>query len=594
MDNEAGAGHHLSFVGQLVYTACFISSCVTVTILIASYETRNNSNIDDQFQPGQQSNDQLRVDWHDYEFLQREVARSGPGEQGVPVVLKSKKDIKLNRRQELRYGFWPGVSDMIALNRSIADLRHPGCRDKLYPLDLPSVSVIIPVYNERLSTLLRTLHSLFNRTPPELLKEVILINDNSSENPPLKNHVDLHFPSTKVKLINLPERVGSIKARMKGAQAASGSVLVFVQSHIEVSTNWLPPLIEPIVENHRTCVVPQIDAIDAKTFENYGMGTAKRGIFDWNLSFKRVPLREEDQTDPMEPYPSPVMSGKVFAISAKYFWELEGFPEGLEMSRGEEYDLSFKIWLCGGQILEAPCSRVAHVLKTYYEATPLHLKERNYKRIAEVWMDEYKLFVYDRNPVYRNLDIGDISAEKAKRENLKCKSFKWFLNNVAPDIQKHYPMIDPPPFASGVIQNVAYPEVCLDTLDRRPGQRIVLNQCSENRTHPIKTQNFRLSYFRDIRTTAFDTCLDGSNNSEVLLYRCHEEQGNQMWQYSLESKNIFLGKIERNQCLDIVDSKPVTTYCDDQKSTQKWMWGYANVRRLNKWRHYGAKLIEVN
>lgn len=289
------------------------------------------------------------------------------------------------------------------------------------------------------------------------------------------------------------------------------------------------------------------------------------------------------------------MLGCVFAINRQYFFDLGAYDEELMIWNGENYELSFKLWLCGGRLIEVPCSRIAHTFRAhneYRKKEGIDFVYHNFKRVAEVWLDEYKdiLYKHDR-PRFEKVDAGDLSKPKMIREKLKCKPFKYYLEYVAPDMLERYPIHPYPNFASGALSPDEDPSLCLDDLQADEKHSIGLYSCNGNdRTNPSGSQFFQLSHYRSLMHNK--KCLD-SNSLNII--QCHyAKSGNQFWRYELETRLLRMGSSCSNECLtaDVKNKTISLKNCDSNEPNQKWSFGLVNTTALENWFEYGSALDE--
>ncbi|XP_060806799.1 putative polypeptide N-acetylgalactosaminyltransferase 10 [Amyelois transitella] len=320
-------------------------------------------------------------------------------------------------------------------------------------------------------------------------------------------------------------------------------------------------------------IVDDANDIDANTFE-YKSNGEYYGGFDWHLNFKLYPLIEEDRLKLPEPYANPVMSGGIFAISRLFFWELGGYDPGLYAWGGEQFELSFKIWLCGGRMFTAPCSRVGHV----YRDPPRYLKygygdflRRNYRRVADVWMDSYAAKLYSSDTVYSRIDPGDISQQQAFRQRRHCKSFDWFINEIVNDMRTQSDAyIDKFNLAEGQVRPLWSQSLCVHAdYDTR---QLVMKKCQEWRKNE---QTFFFTYRRDVQNK--DMCWDlreSAPMSPVLLDICSGLGGNQLWRYDVDSLQIIQGIGNCLEWDELSQSSLHINRCVNYSSAQKWQVDY--------------------
>ena len=76
-------------------------------------------------------------------------------------------------------------------------------------------------------------------------------------------------------------------------------------------------------------------------------------------------------------------------------------------------------------------------------------------------MDEYAEFLYKHRPSYNSIDPGDLTEQRAIRKKLNCRPFSWFMKEVAFDLTKVYPPIEPPDYATGKVCVYIYLVVCV-------------------------------------------------------------------------------------------------------------------------------------
>ncbi|VDM75672.1 unnamed protein product [Strongylus vulgaris] len=249
-----------------------------------------------------------------------------------------------------------------------------------------------------------------------------------------------------VKFLRTPSNQGLIRAKVFGARKARGEVLVFLDSHCEVNQEWLQPLLERIKEKPERVVCPIIDIIDLDSMKYVESPVCKGGL-NWGLTFKWDYPPHIYFLDPenfIRPLKSATMAGGLFAVNRNYFFKIGTYDEGMDVWGAENVEISFRT--------------------EFFKARPY---------------------------LATKMDYGDISDRIQLRKNLHCKSFKWYLENIYPELlpnnipEKHEIVEKPAQFGKKYQIRLANTTFCLSAESSQGrisrGARVEMRVCHGKR-----------------------------------------------------------------------------------------------------------------
>jgi len=195
--------------------------------------------------------------------------------------------------------------------------------------------------------------------------------------------------------------------------------------------------LDQINQNYRRVIVPTITSLNTETWTEEGRpppGTA--GLSKCYLTFDGEFKWTTDSTSNV-----PIMSGGLLVISRKWFFEIGGYDTTMMGWGGENLDQSLRIWRCGGEIVSASESYVAHMWRD--EKHPAKYKvaagsgQKNRARAMKIhtgsWFEktlsfpQFQMF-HDKSVREKALDVSSVQDDLM---GMKCHSFQWYLDRFS-------------------------------------------------------------------------------------------------------------------------------------------------------------------
>ncbi|KAI4797607.1 hypothetical protein KUCAC02_024970 [Chaenocephalus aceratus] len=226
---------------------------------------------------------------------------------------------------------------------------------------------------------------------------------------------------------------------------------------------------------------------------------------------------------------TPVIAGGIFVMDRSWFNHLGQYDTHMDIWGGENFELSFRVWMCGGSLEILPCSRVGHVFRKRH---PYDFPEGN------------------------ALTYINIADRLALRRKLNCKPFRWYMENVYPELRV--------PEQDAVSSVMKQGGLCLETR----GPDLILAECRGLGVNRPQPQRWELI---EPHIRQQDLCLTISGftaGSKVVMESCSAKEPRQKW----KPKGTALQHMVGGLCLDsqAPAGPPIITQCRPQLASQTW------------------------